>query len=213
MSKRGLFITFEGGEGVGKTTNIAFLRNWLEEHGIPVLLTREPGGTPLAEELRDILLNVAGEPIDPITELLVMFASRRQHVQQVIIPALNAGKWVISDRFTDATYAYQGGGRGMDPAAISQLEYLVQSGLHPDHSFLLDAPVTTGLMRARDRGALDRFEQEDLEFFERVRTAYLERASAEPDRFHVIKADQPLGPIQIELSTMIASIASEWLGP
>ncbi len=210
MSTRGLFITVEGGEGVGKSTNIAFLRAWLEERNIPVLLTREPGGTPLAEEMRQILLRVESEPIDSITELLVMFAARRQHVVEVIEPALSAGQWVISDRFTDATYAYQGGGRGMDSAGIAQLEKLVQGDLRPDYTLLLDAPVATGLARAVDRGELDRFEREQLAFFERVRSAYLDRAFSEPDRFEVILADRPLAVIQQDLDAFMQNITERW---
>ena len=150
-NKRGLFITVEGGEGVGKSTNLSFIRKWLQEKNVPLVMTREPGGTPLAEELREILLRVAGESVDPITELLIMFAARRQHLSQVIEPALAGGTWVVSDRFTDATYAYQGGGRGMDAGAVAVLETLVQGELRPDYTFLLDAPVATGMARARGR--------------------------------------------------------------
>ena len=154
MSERGVFITIEGGEGVGKSTNIATLESWLQAEGIGYCMTREPGGTPLAEDIRALLLANRSETLVPTTELLMMFAARAQHIQAVIEPALAAGKWVICDRFTDATYAYQGGGRGMPVAMIGQLEQLVQGDLRPDLTLLLDAPVAVGMARAGDRGEL-----------------------------------------------------------
>ncbi|MFZ5604666.1 MAG: dTMP kinase, partial [Pseudomonadota bacterium] len=171
--KRGKFLTVEGTEGVGKTTNIAFIKSWLERNGIEYVATREPGGTPLAEEVRALLLAPRAEKVHENAELLLVFAARAQHLAQVIEPALAQGKWVLCDRFTDATYAYQGGGRQMEKSTIATLESLVQKSLRPDAVILLDIPVQLGLERARGRGELDRFEQEDIAFFERVRAAYL----------------------------------------
>ena len=203
MTQRGLFITVEGGEGVGKTTNLETLERWVQAQGIPYLLTREPGGTPLAEDIRQLLLDKREESVSPAAELLLVFAARAQHLQQVIEPALSAGKWVLCDRFTDATYAYQGGGRGMPGAAIAQLETLVQGELRPDLTLLLDAPIEVGMARAGQRGELDRFEQEQADFFEQVRKCYLSRAWAEPGRFRVIDTDRPLVQIASELETVM----------
>ena len=199
MIKRGAFITVEGGEGVGKSTNIAVLAEWLDEVGIPHRVTREPGGTPLAEAIRSLLLDVHEEPLAPVTELLLIFAARSQHITEVIEPALDRGEWVICDRFTDATYAYQGGGRSLPRQWVAQLEALVQGELRPDLTLLLDAPATLGLERAGRRGDLDRFEQEELAFFERVRQCYLDRAALEPARFRIIDTDRPLPAIADEL--------------
>ncbi|MDP4916217.1 MAG: dTMP kinase, partial [Haliea sp.] len=173
---RGLFITFEGGEGAGKSTNIAYLQAHLQSRGVDLVVTREPGGTRLGEDVREVLLRLRDEPVAPMAELLLLFAARAQHLQEVIQPALLAGKWVICDRFTDASYAYQCGGRGMSAASVRTLETLVQGELRPDYTLLLDAPVETGLERARGRGELDRFEQEELAFFQRVRDTYLQLA-------------------------------------
>ena len=199
MSNRGAFVTVEGGEGVGKSTNIAVLRSWLDGQGIDYCLTREPGGTPLAESIRGILLAVREEPVAPMSELLLIFAARAQHIERVIRPALERGEWVICDRFTDATYAYQGGGRQLPMEGVSQLESMVQRELKPDLTLLLDAPVDVGLASAGTRGELDRFEREKLAFFERVRASYLERAAAEPGRFRVIDTDREPGQIAVEL--------------
>lgn len=189
---RGKFITIEGGEGVGKSTQIAALRDLLEPRGIEVVLTREPGGTPRAERIRQLLLEKTDEPMPVTSELLLMFAARAAHLHNVIEPALARGAWVVCDRFTDATYAYQGGGRGVPLDRIAALETLVQDGLRPDLTLLLDAPVEVGAARAAARNsaqnAQDRFEQEQCEFFERVRAAYLQRARLEPQRFAVIDA-------------------------
>jgi dTMP kinase len=189
---RGKFITVEGGEGVGKSTQIAALRDVIAARGIEVVLTREPGGTPRAERIRELLLTPTQEPMPIACELLLMFAARASHVDNVIRPALERGAWVICDRFTDATYAYQGGGRGVDREQIALLEKLVQGELRPDLTLLLDAPVAVGAARATARsavtGSTDRFEQERQEFFERVRQTYLERARNEPDRFAIIDA-------------------------
>ena len=203
MSKRGRFITVEGGEGVGKSTNIAVVRAWLEEQGIDYCLTREPGGTPLAEEIRSVLLEPRDEAIAPGAELLLIFAARAQHIETVIEPALAAGQWVVCDRFTDATYAYQGGGRGLPMGWIEQLEELVQGKLRPDLTLLLDAPVEVGMARAGSRGDLDRFEQEQADFFTRVRETYLQRAAAEPARFQVIATDRELDAIADDIRAVL----------
>lgn len=190
----GRFLTIEGIEGVGKTTQVALLSKALSGRGIAHVVTREPGGTPLAERIRDIVLNAGGEVLPPTAELLLMFAARATHLANHIEPNLRAGRWVICDRFTDATYAYQGGGRGMDVNHIRQLETLVQGVRRPDLTLLLDAPVEQGMQRARHRNAgapADRFESERAEFFERVRAAYRARAAAEPSRIAVIDAGQP----------------------
>lgn len=200
----GRFITVEGTEGVGKSTNIAYLCSLLERQGIEVVLTREPGGTPLAEELRELLLSPREEKVSQDTELLLMFAARAQHIENVIRPALERGVWVISDRFTDATFAYQGGGRGVDQAHIAILEKLVQHGLHPDLTLLLDLPVEIGLKRASERSAPDRFEQEKIVFFEKVRAAYLSRAGAEPERFAVIDAALSIAEVQSQIDTALS---------
>jgi dTMP kinase len=190
--KRGKFITIEGGEGVGKSTQITALRDLLAARGIEVVVTREPGGTPRAERLRDLLLERNDEPMPAACELLLMFAARSTHVENLVRPALARGAWVICDRFTDATYAYQGGGRGLDRDQIAFLERLVQGELRPDLTLLLDAPLDVGEARAAARnaqsGSGDRFEQERREFFERVRSAYLELARNEPQRFVVVDA-------------------------
>jgi dTMP kinase len=201
--KPGIFITVEGTEGVGKSTNMDFVERWLTERGIDVLRTREPGGTPLAESVRDLLLAQRDETVDPTAELLLVFAARAQHYHQRICPALARGQWVLCDRFTDATYAYQGAGRGLDIALIQQLEQVVQGGLRPDCTLLLDIDVQEGLARARRRGELDRFEVEALGFFERVRTCYQQRAAAEPKRFAVVNAGQSLAQVQRDIESVL----------
>ena len=183
MSKRGRFITLEGGEGVGKSTNMAFVEAWLTAQGMEVVRTREPGGTPRAEAIRELLLDPAlQEPLSVDAELLLVFAARAQHLAEKILPALARGAWVVCDRFTDATFAYQGGGRQMSDVVIGQLQSLVQGDLRPDLTLLLDAPVEVGMQRASRRGDLDRFEREELDFFERVRQAYLSQVEREPGR-------------------------------
>jgi dTMP kinase len=204
----GRFITVEGTEGVGKSTNIDFLCRLLKEQGIEIVLTREPGGTPLAEELRELLLTPREERVSQDTELLLMFAARAQHIENVIRPALERGAWVVSDRFTDATFAYQGGGRGVDIQSIKLLEKLVQHDLHPDLTLLLDLDVEVGLKRASSRSAPDRFEQEKLEFFGKVRSAYLQRAENEPQRFVVIDAAVPLENVQQQISVALSRYLS-----
>jgi dTMP kinase len=208
MSERGLFITVEGCEGVGKSTAMAQLEKALRAGGVNVLCTREPGGTRLGERLREILLTADDEPLAPMAELLLMFAARAQHIEQVIRPALSRGSWVLCDRFTDATFAYQGAGRGLGEPAVAALEDLVQGKLRPDLTVLLDAPVAVGLERARGRGALDRFEREDLVFFERVRAAYLQRAERAGGRYHVIDASQELEVVAGKLRDFVAQLCA-----
>lgn len=199
----GRFITVEGGEGVGKTTNLDFIEASLRAQGHNVVRTREPGGTPLAESVRELLLAPRDEQVSDLTELLLVFAARAQHLEQVIKPALAAGQWVLCDRFTDATYAYQGAGRGMDMTAIATLEQLVQQTLRPDLTLLLDVPVEIGMARASARSAPDRFESEQLQFFEAVRKLYLQRAEAEPDRFAVIDASPGLPVVQQQIQDVL----------
>ncbi len=194
---RGAFITLEGTEGVGKTTNLDFVCATVRRAGIEVLQTREPGGTPLAEEIRDLLLAVREEPVADIAELLLVFAARAQHLARTIEPALRAGTWVVSDRFTDATYAYQGGGRGFDRATIAALAKLVHGELQPDLTLILDAPVDAVASRLSGR-IRDRFEREQRDFFERVRAGYLQRA-AELSRCVVIDAAQALDRVQADI--------------
>ena len=199
----GRFITLEGTEGVGKSTALAFVAERLRARGHDVVITREPGGTPMAERMRDLLLTPGEEAMDATAELLMMFAARAQHVAQVIRPALTRGAWVLCDRFVDATYAYQGGGRGLPEESIRTLETLVLQGLTPDVTLWLDAPVEVGLQRAAVRRALDRFEQEKAAFFERVRAVYARRAEAEPGRFARIDAVVPLASVREQLSAML----------
>lgn len=189
MIETGVFITFEGTEGVGKSTQVERLREALAQRGIACCVTREPGGTALAEQIRELLLSPRDEPMDAHTELLLVFAARAQHLARVIRPALAQGQWVLCDRFTDATYAYQGGGRQLSQETIAVLENLTHGDLQPDCTVWLDADVTVGMARARERGALDRFEQEQLAFFQRVRGVYRARAAAFPDRFLAVAAD------------------------
>ncbi|WP_136679962.1 dTMP kinase [Neptunomonas sp. XY-337] len=198
-NETGFFITVEGTEGVGKSTNIAFIQQLLAEQGKELLVTREPGGTPLAEEIRAMLLSQRQEPVANDAELLLVFAARAQHLAQTIKPALAKGKWVLSDRFTDATFAYQGAGRGLDWQRIAQLEQFVQSDLRPDLTLLLDLPVEVGMARASARSAPDRFETEKQAFFERVRAGYLRRVQEEPSRFAVIDASAPLANVQQQI--------------
>lgn len=202
----GKFITIEGGEGVGKSTNIAFIQSQLESKGIQCLITREPGGTPLAEEIREVLIKNRDEIVVSETELLLMFAARAQHLHQKIMPALSEGKWVISDRFTDATYAYQSGGRGVSASNVGLLENFVQGDLRPDLTLLLDAPPEVGMARARGRGQLDRFEEEKSAFFDRVRRNYLSRAAAEPKRFKVVDATQILSAVQRDIAELLVEL-------
>jgi len=208
----GRFLTVEGIEGVGKTTQVARLSEALRARGIDHVVTREPGGTPLAEKIREIVLNAQGEPLPPTAELLLMFAARAVHLANHVEPHLKAGRWVVCDRFTDATYAYQGGGRGLNTDHIRQLETMVQGSRRPDLTVLLDAPVEQALRRARQRNAgaaTDRFESERVEFFERVRAAYRARAAAEPDRIIPIEAHQSADAVAARILELLE--ARRWI--
>jgi dTMP kinase len=203
----GKFITFEGGEGVGKSTNIEFCRNLLQQQGIDVIVTREPGGTEIAEIIREELLKKPHqERMSDITELLLVFAARAQHIEELIKPALARSCWVLCDRFTDSTIAYQGFGRGLEINLIDQLKLIAQQGIEPDKTFLLDAPVDVGMGRARSRGPADRFEVEQLDFFNRVREGFLSIASSSPERVEIINAGQALSEVQSDLETAINSL-------
>lgn len=200
---RGKFITIEGVEGVGKTTSITFIEGYFKTAGYDIVLTREPGGTPLAENIRELLLDARQTSMSDDAELLLMFAARAQHLQEKIIPALQAGRWVICDRFTDATYAYQGGGRGIDRTRIAQLEDWVQGELRPDRTLILDLPVAEGLKRAGQRSTPDRFEQEQQAFFERVRAVYLELAAQTPERYRIIDASGSITEVQSRIKHVL----------
>ncbi|MCF6354044.1 MAG: dTMP kinase [Candidatus Polarisedimenticolaceae bacterium] len=209
MSKsKGRFITVEGGEGAGKSTNLELIKELLETAGHPVLFTREPGGTPLGEEIRTLLLGHRDDGMAAETELLLMFGARAEHLNRKIIPALNAGTWVLCDRFTDATYAYQGGGRGIAPERIQILEQWVQHDLRPDLTLLLDLPVEVGLERAGRRSAPDRFESEASQFFQKVRERYLDIAKKEPKRVKVVDASMPLPQVQSQIKTVVGAFLS-----
>jgi dTMP kinase len=207
--KPGKFITIEGGEGVGKSTQIGRLRDFVAGSGTEVVVTREPGGTRRAERIRELLLETSDEPMPSTCELLLMFAARSTHLENVIRPALARGAWVICDRFTDATYAYQGAGRGLPLDHIATLERMVQGALRPDLTLLLDAPLDVSAARASARnaaaGTSDRFEQERREFFERVRAGYLDRARQEAGRFAVIDATQSLEAVSIAIQQAVAN--------
>ncbi|HEX7044690.1 MAG TPA: dTMP kinase [Burkholderiales bacterium] len=200
--RHALFITLEGGEGAGKSTQLQAIADWLRQRGHEVVATREPGGTPLGERLREVLLHGQGD-MSPDAEALLMFAARAEHLARVIRPALAAGRSVLCDRFTDATYAYQGGGRGIPATRLAALEQWVQGGLRPDLTLLLDLPVEVGLARARGRGAFDRFEREQRDFLERVRAAYLARAAAEPERVRVIDASRPTAEVTRAITAVL----------
>jgi dTMP kinase len=206
----GRFITLEGIEGAGKSTVARFVREWLTSRGIEVCATREPGGTPLAERVRELVLNLQGEPITPVTETLLMFAARGLHLENLIRPSLARGAWVVCDRFTDATRAYQGGGRGVSGEWIEQLAAAVQRGLQPDCTLLLDLPVEVGLQRVRQRSGTatpsDRFEEEPARFFERVRATYLDLARAEPTRIRIIDAARDLPEVQSQVAGVLQEL-------
>ncbi|MDR9498066.1 MAG: dTMP kinase [Hydrogenovibrio sp.] len=216
-TRPGQFITLEGTEGAGKSTNLAFIEQWLSQRGVPLLVTREPGGTELSEAIRGLLLDKQYSDMTDLTELLLMFAARHQHLHRKILPALEAGTWVVCDRFTDATYAYQGAGRGMNPEVIAQLETLVQDDFRPDLTLIMDLPVATGQARVNARSAaggpeVDRFEQERTAFFEAVRGAYLLRAEAEPDRYAVIDASRSLESVQSQTQAVLEKALEVWQG-
>jgi dTMP kinase len=204
---RGRFITLEGGEGVGKSTNVTFVAERLRAHGLEVVVTREPGGTALAESIRQLLLSDGEEPMAELTELLLVFAARAQHLARLIEPALSRGAWVVCDRFTDATYAYQGGGRGLDLQVIATLETLVQRCLEPDLTLYLDLPPAQADARLGDRRK-DRIERENLEFFERVRATYLERCADAP-RFRRVDAGAALATVQAQLGALLDGYLKE----
>ncbi len=201
-----MFLTVEGVEGVGKSTHIETIKNFLDARDIACILTREPGGTPVAERIRELLLAVhEEEALCELSELLLVFAARAQHLERVVKPALAQGKWVICDRFTDATYAYQGGGRGLDVAIIAGLESLVQGELKPDLTIILDLDPRIGMQRASERGELDRFEREKIEFFDKVRQTYLDIAAADPQRCVVIDAGNDLAAVSSDLLKVLNS--------
>ncbi|MCX7080902.1 MAG: dTMP kinase [Pseudomonas sp.] len=208
----GLFITLEGPEGAGKSTNREYLAERLRAEGIEVLLTREPGGTPLAERIREVLLMPGDEVMSADTELLLVFAARAQHLAEVIRPALAKGAVVLCDRFTDSTYAYQGGGRGLSLERIATLETFVQGDLRPDLTLVFDLPVEVGLARASARGRLDRFELEGRVFFDAVRSAYLKRAEADPKHYRLVDAAQPLAQVQQSLDALLPQLLGLYRG-
>lgn len=197
------FISIEGLDGAGKTTHLAFVREWLLQRQQPFVMTREPGGTPLGEQLRGLLLQ---EEMHADTELLLMFAARREHVARVIEPALQAGQWVISDRFTDASFAYQGGGRGLDWQRIAELERLVLGDTRPTLTILLDVPLQVSQQRLQQTRAMDRFEQENAAFHQRVRDAYLRRVAEDPQRFRVVDAHRSIEAIQADLRQILEGL-------
>jgi dTMP kinase len=200
----GKFITLEGVDGAGKSTHLGFVAEWLRQQGREVIVTREPGGTPLGETLRELLLH---RDMDADTELLLMFAARQEHLSELILPALARGAWVVSDRFTDASYAYQCGGRGIEVARIAALEAWVQRGFSPDLTLLFDVPPEVAEVRRSAARAADRFEREANSFFSRVRNAYLERARAEPDRMRVLDARQSIAELQGAISQLLQALA------
>ena len=212
QTPRGLFITIEGVEGVGKSTNIDVIKRYLTDKKIDFVVTREPGGTFLAEKIRELLVKAhIEENLSDLSELLLIFASRAQHLEKLIKPTLAKGTWVICDRFTDATYAYQGGGRGLDQRKISLLEKLVQEDLRPDLTVILDLNPQVGLERAKQRGELDRFENEDMDFFKKVRATYLETAAADPKRCIVLDASLELSEVKSQLLKSLKTKLSELL--
>ena len=204
--KKGLFITLEGGEGAGKSTQMAYVEDCLKKAGKTVRVTREPGGTELSETIRELLLDHRQTSMDADTELLLMFAARAQHIAELIRPALDAGEWVLCDRFTDATYAYQGGGRGIDANRIASLEDWVQGELRPDLTLLLDLPIDVGMSRAGERGELDRFEREQQDFFDRVRQTYLKMADQHPGRYRIVDASQDIQQVQAQIDAILGPV-------
>jgi dTMP kinase len=201
--KTGFFISLEGGEGAGKSTQKKHIVQWLSDHGKTVVEAREPGGTVVSEQIRQVLLDTRNAGLSAIAELLMLFAARSQLVQEVILPALADGKVIVCDRFADASYAYQGGGRQLGSATVAQVEQLVLKGVQPDLTLLFDVPVELGMIRVAGRGEADRFEVESMRFFERVRQAYLERAAAFPQRFRVIDAGQDEAQVWLQVESVL----------
>ncbi len=214
---RGCFITLEGGEGAGKTTHVQSVLDYLQQQGIDVITTREPGGTEVSEAIRAVLLNPDLPDMHADTELLLMFAARNEHLRRKIIPALERGQWVVCDRFTDATYAYQGYGRGLSSERIAELEQWVQGDLRPDCTLLFDLDVETGMQRVRKRSAdhavtIDRFEREQAAFFNKIRNGYLARAEAAADKFHILDATQSIDDVRQDLVKVLAIVVQQWSG-
>ena len=209
------FVTLEGIEGVGKSTQLKFISDYLQKKGIALTLTREPGGTALAEAIRSLVLgsDFAPETIIPETELLLFFAARAQHIHYVIKPALQRGDWVLCDRFTETSYAYQGGGRGIDPAFIRSLQLWIQQDLKINAVLLLDAPVDIALRRTHSRQQLDRIEAEKQDFFTRARASYLERAKQMPDCYHIIDASRSLKDVQVQIKQVLDKLLAQWVQP
>jgi dTMP kinase len=207
----GKFITFEGTEGVGKSTQIQLLEKYLKSKNIQCVVTREPGGTQLGEKIREILLDKHDNDMDAMTELLLMFSARAQHLKQVIYPALRNNLWVLCDRFTDASYAYQGGGRGVPFSSIRLIETAVQDTFKPDLTILLSGDAQTGIKRITQRGEKDRFEVENLEFFERVRNSYLKMAKKDPDRFGIVDADQTVDRVSLDIQAILKQRFAEFI--
>lgn len=209
MTQQGLFLSLEGVDGAGKSTHIPFMKKILQEHNIPVLVTREPGGTPLGESLRELLLQ---HPMRLKTECLLMFAARNEHIQTRIMPALKKGQWVLCDRFTDASYAYQGGGRALGAEQIRVLEQWVHAGLQPDRTWLFDVPLELARQRMMNTRVLDRFEKEDVEFFIRTQQAYYDRVHQDPQRFYMVDASKDIASIQEQLKAELLSLIESWRG-
>jgi dTMP kinase len=205
------FISIEGGEGAGKSSCIEYIKQRLAAAGIDCIVTREPGGTPMAEDIRQLLLAHRDETVDPYTELLLVFAARRQHVENVIRPALKAGQWVICDRFTDASFAYQGAGRGLDTEFISQLKHAVHGDLNPHMTLLFDLDIAIGMARAGKRADFDRIETEAMSFFERVRQGYLAQAQAEPQRYRVVDAAQSITQVEHQVSDFLTPLINSFI--
>lgn len=208
-NKKGKFITLEGIEGVGKSTNMAFISKLLDKYDINHILTREPGGTRIAEDVRNLLLNRSDEPVSAETEVLLFFAARSQHVHNLITPALNNGDWVICDRFTDSSLAYQGGGRELNMGLLEQLESFVQGSLRPDKVIILDLPVDEALTRVSNRGGKNRLDKESVEFFTRARNVFLQRARDYPERYVVVDATPELSKVQSNITEIIENLLSE----
>tara|TARA_B110001454_G_scaffold142104_1_gene131959 strand:+ start:615 stop:1238 length:624 start_codon:yes stop_codon:yes gene_type:complete len=201
--KKGLFITLEGIEGAGKSTVVDFIEDFLTKEGHDVIKTREPGGTVIGEQIREILLKNENYTLTYDTELLLVFSARAQHIQEVILPALSSGKTILCDRFTDASYAYQGGGRGIDASRINLLEKWVQGDLRPNLTLLFDLDVSIGMQRTKKRSGTDRFEREEINFFEKIRNTYLERAKNEPQRFRIINSASSLENVKEQIVTIL----------